>query len=77
MGAEHESTSRAGTDATGSVLAWLSNARGKVSDAAQRVQHTRENASKTAVEYIERFPYQTVALAVALGFLVGVLWSRR
>lgn len=77
MGAEYDSTVRASADTAGSLLAWLSGARGKVADAAERAQQASEDASKAAVTYIERFPYETVAIAVALGFLMGLLWSRR
>jgi len=77
MGADHDTSSRGSANAAGPLLAWLSNARGKVAGAAERAQSTTEHASHAAVTYIERFPYETVAMAVALGFLVGVLWSRR
>lgn len=73
MEADYDNSLRGSGETAGSLLAWLSSARGKVADAAQRAQQTKEDASKTAVTYIERLPDQTVPL----GFLRGLLWSRR
>ncbi|HSQ05100.1 MAG TPA: hypothetical protein VLN59_13740 [Burkholderiales bacterium] len=77
MGVDHDTSSRETASAAGPLLAWLSNARGKVTDASEHANRATEHASRGAVTYIVRFPYETVAMAVALGFLVGMLWSRR
>jgi ElaB/YqjD/DUF883 family membrane-anchored ribosome-binding protein len=77
MRADEDSASCASPDTAASLLAWLGSTRSKVADVAQRAESSTEAARRATVTYVERFPYQTVAMAVAFGFLIGILWSRR
>jgi ElaB/YqjD/DUF883 family membrane-anchored ribosome-binding protein len=45
-------------------------------DALEGAREVRDNLADAIEQSVERHPYTTLALAVALGFLLGAVWAR-
>jgi len=59
------------------LLDWLSDARQRASEmSAHTTERARQMRDATG-EYIHHYPFSTVALALAVGFVAGVLVARR
>jgi ElaB/YqjD/DUF883 family membrane-anchored ribosome-binding protein len=54
----------------------LSGAQAKGREAADAVGEVRDNLAHAIDESLERRPYTTLALALAMGLVVGAMWKR-
>lgn len=54
----------------------LGGAQARGRDAVEAVNEVRDNLASAIDDSIERRPYTTLALAVAIGFVVGAIWKR-
>jgi ElaB/YqjD/DUF883 family membrane-anchored ribosome-binding protein len=54
----------------------FSGAQAKGREAADAVGEVRDNLAHAIDESIERRPYTTLALALAMGLVVGAMWKR-
>jgi ElaB/YqjD/DUF883 family membrane-anchored ribosome-binding protein len=54
----------------------LSGAKAKGREAADAVSEVRDNLAHAIDESLERRPYTTLALALAMGLVVGAMWKR-
>jgi ElaB/YqjD/DUF883 family membrane-anchored ribosome-binding protein len=54
----------------------LSGAKAKGREAADAVGEVRDNLAHAIDESLERRPYTTLALALAMGLVVGAMWKR-
>jgi ElaB/YqjD/DUF883 family membrane-anchored ribosome-binding protein len=54
----------------------LGSAKSKGREAADAVGEVRDNLANAIDESIEKRPYTTLALALAMGFVVGAIWKR-
>lgn len=61
----------------GRLLDWLSGARQRAQDMGTHTTRRARAARDATGEYIHHYPFSTVALALAVGFVAGVLVSRR
>jgi hypothetical protein len=50
--------------------------RSQQEDALEGVREVRDNLADAIEHSVERRPYTTLLLAVALGFLLGAVWAR-
>jgi ElaB/YqjD/DUF883 family membrane-anchored ribosome-binding protein len=54
----------------------LGSAQAKGRQVAEAVGEVRDNLASAIDESLEERPYTTLALAVAMGFIVGAMWRR-
>ena len=54
----------------------LGGAQAKGREAADAVSEVRDNLASAIDESIEKRPYTTLALVLAVGFVVGAIWKR-
>ena len=54
----------------------LSGAQSKGREAADAVGEVRDNLAHAIDESLDRRPYTTLALALAMGLVVGAMWKR-
>jgi ElaB/YqjD/DUF883 family membrane-anchored ribosome-binding protein len=54
----------------------LGTAQAKGREAADAVTEVRDNLASAIDESIEKRPYTTLGLALAMGFVIGAIWKR-
>ena len=54
----------------------VTDARDTGRDAVEAVREVRDNMSAAIDKSLQTRPYTTLALAAALGFLLGAMWAR-
>jgi ElaB/YqjD/DUF883 family membrane-anchored ribosome-binding protein len=50
--------------------------RAQREDALEDAREVRDNLAEAIERSVERHPYTTLVMAVALGFLLGAVWAR-
>ncbi len=58
------------------VRSVVSDAQDKGREAVEAVSEVRDNVAVAIDKSLKKRPYTTLALTLALGFLLGVMWAR-
>ncbi len=64
------------SDEASNVRSVVANAEDKGREAVEAVSELRDNMAVAIDKFLKKRPYTTLALTLALGFLLGAMWAR-